>query len=222
MRRMWRTLLLAGIFTVLLGTAALAADNTTESGIYGLTGTGATLNPKTAENGNITPAQKTVNGVTGDFYANAVRLDMTYNSASGNEECLAVVTNKAITAGKVPTASDIVYIDQAAASGNTATFNLYPSSLSSGTTYHVYVSTATGMGLTEVGTFSYYAPYVRGDVNGNGYVEPTDGLLALQIAAFTLTPTETQFLAADVNNNSDVNSMDALIILQAAAFLIEL
>lgn len=205
MRRIWRTLLLTALFTVLLGTAALAAD-TTKSGMYDVNGTGATLTPQIAAGTTASRSTETVNGASKTFYANAVRLAMTYTGATGNEECLVMVTNRAVAS---PAVSDIVYINQAAASGGTATFNLYPSNLASGTTYHVYVSTAGGSGLTKVGTFSYYAPYVLGDVNGDGEIDTSDAYLIARYYAGQTTLTSTQLLAADVNHDGESDTSDA-------------
>lgn len=205
MRRIWRTLLLTALFTVLLGTAALAAD-TTKSGMYDVNGPGALLKPQTASGNTATSSTEMVNGASETFYENAVQLMMRYTT-SANEECLVMVTNRATTS---PAVSDIVYIDQkAAGSDGVAAFSLYPSSLASGTTYHVYVSTAGGSGLTKVGTFSYYAPYVLGDVNGDGEIDTSDAYLIARYYAGQTTLTSTQLLAADVNHDGESDTSDA-------------
>lgn len=209
MRRIWRTLLLTALFTVLLGTAALAADN---SGICSITvQNGTTLTAQTA-NGAAVTSTTTVDGRA--IYAGTVRLGMTY-TASGSEECLVMVTNKQTTS---PAVSDIVYIDQVAASGGTAAFNLYPSSLTSGTIYYVYVSTASS-GLTKVGTFSYYAPYVLGDVDGDNKVTVTDAFWVLDHVAGNRTLTGNQLLAANVvtAGSSGIDTTDAFRIMDKAA-----
>lgn len=215
MRRIWRTLLLTALFTVLLGTAALAAD-TTKSGMYDIYGPGAVLKPQTAAGSTATSSTETVNGASKTFYANAVKLMMRY-TASANEECLVMVTNRATTS---PAVSDIVYIDQVAAgSDGVAAFSLYPSSLASGTTYHVYVSTASGSGLTEVGTFSYYAPYMLGDVDGDKIVTVTDAFWVLDHIAGNRTLTGNQLLAANVitAGSSGIDTTDAFRILDKVA-----
>ena len=56
----------------------------------------------------------------------------------------------------------------------------------------------------------------KGDVNGNGTVEPADALMALQAATGKITLTPEQETAADVDGQNGVTANDALLILQYA------
>ncbi len=59
----------------------------------------------------------------------------------------------------------------------------------------------------------------RGDVNGDGFVNAADAILALRIAAGLLDPTPRQFAEADVDANGHVESFDASCILRRAVGL---
>lgn len=59
-------------------------------------------------------------------------------------------------------------------------------------------------------------PYTPGDVDGDGDITIIDALLALQIAAETITPDLAGALAADVDGTPGVSASDALLILQCA------
>lgn len=58
--------------------------------------------------------------------------------------------------------------------------------------------------------------YQMGDVDGNGKVEASDALLALQAATHKITLTAQQQKRADVDQTAGVSANDALMILQAA------
>lgn len=202
MRKWLKTLLLAGVFTVLLCGSALAVG---ERGICDVSSqSGTTLTPKTAANS--TAATQTIGGKT--VYLNAERVAMTYSGAEAGTEYLVFVLED----GTTPTADNIVYIDQK--SGTAAgTFDLYPSRLTSGKTYNVFVSSSSD-GLTKVGSFGYYADYMLGDVDGNSKVTANDARCILRDVVGKETLTESQRLAADVNRDGKVTANDARVILR--------
>lgn len=204
MRNWMKTLLLAGVFTVLLCGSALAAG---ERGICDVSfQSGTTLTARTATQG--TPAEETVNGKK--VYLNAERVSMTYSGAVSDKEYLVFVLED----GTEPKAENIVYIDQK--SGTAAgTFDLYPSRLTSGKTYNVYVS-STDSGLTNVGSFSYYADYKLGDVDGDLQITANDASCALRMAVGKDTWTDSQRLAANVDGDDAVSANDASVILRVA------
>lgn len=214
MRKSLRMLLLGAVFTVLLCTSALAAGN---KGICDVSDPDK-LTPQKADT---TPVDSTTPVGNKQVYLNSERVQLAYSGAVDGTEYLVVVLEDADSLNPVPAANNIVYIDQKSGTAANSGFNLYPSRLTSGKTYSVYVSD-TNNGLTPQGSFSYYADYMLGDVNGDNTITATDSLIALQIAAFVLTPTETQSLAADTNRDNVVTAADSLLILQAAAFLITL
>lgn len=117
----------------------------------------------------------------------------------------------------VPTASNILYINQATATEDgTVTFeNVYPSAIKDST---VYLSGTGLTGLTKMGFIDLKV--TLGDVDGNSELEVYDALLVLQKGTGLITMTEEQELAADVNGDGSVDQYDALLILQKAIGLI--
>ncbi len=218
MRKLWKIFLLAGVLCAILCVGTLAAEAST-SGVYAVTtSTGYTLTPQTANQETITPPPVTINGGSQNLYANAERFTLTGPSTNGNQYLVLALSGDS----DVPTQDNIVYIDQTGATSTTVTFNVYPSALTSGATYNVYmVGTGAGESYKKVASFTYYAPYILGDVNEDKTVDVGDALAVLQYSAELTTLSDTQLLAADVNASNDVDVGDALMILQYAADLIE-
>lgn len=217
MKKWIKTVLLSVGAAALMCGGAFAADAST-SGVYDVTPeTGYTLTPQTANKTVVSAKNAQVNGKETQFYADAVRFELTGTGTNGTQYVVfALSGDKA-----VPTKSNIAYIDQDAASNGTISFNLYPGSLSSGT-YNVYLAAGGGNGLEKVAAFSYYQAYTLGDVDGNKVVNTLDALQVLQYSAGTIDLNSTQILAADVASPKEtVNTLDALQILQYAAKLID-
>lgn len=190
MRKWLKTLLLAGVFTVLLCGSALAAG---ERGICDVSSqSGTTLTPKTAANG--TAAMQTIGGKT--VYLNAERVAMTYSGAVAGTEYLVFVLED----GTTPTADNIVYIDQKSGTEANSGFDLYPSRLVSGKTYNVYVSSSSN-GLMPVGSFGYYADYIPGDADGNGKVDVSDVTAVIAHIVGNKLLQGSQLLAANVTGS---------------------
>ena len=162
MRKLWKIFLLAGVLCAILCVGTLAAEAST-SGVYDVkTSTGYTLTPQTADQETITPTPVTINGGSQNLYANAERFTLTGPSTNGNQYLVLALSGDS----DVPTQDNIVYIDQTGATSTTVTFNVYPSALTSGATYNVYmVGTGAGESYKKVASFTYYAPYILGDVN---------------------------------------------------------
>lgn len=219
MRKLWKIFLLAGVLCAILCVGTLAAEAST-SGVYDVkTSTGYTLAPQTADSTPITASNVTINGESQPFYANAERFTLTGPiSDTGNQNLVFALKGDTAALGTnttIPTENNIVYIDQKAADGSAVTFSIYPSALESGVTYGIYV-VGTSTSYTKVASFSYYAPYVLGDVNEDTKINAVDALLILQYAVNKYELNDTQKLAADVNKDTKVNSVDALNILQYA------
>lgn len=217
MRKLWKIFLLAGVLCAILCVGTLAAES---SGVYDVqTSTGYTLTPQTADQETITPTPVTINGKSQPLYANAERFTLTgLTSGTGNQNLVFALKGDTAALGTnttIPTENNIVYIDQKAADGSAVTFSIYPSALESGVTYGIYV-VGTSTSYTKVASFSYYAPYVLGDVNEDTKINAVDALLILQYAVNKYELNDTQKLAADVNKDTKVNSVDALNILQYA------
>lgn len=219
MRKLWKIFLLAGVLCAILCVGTLAAEN---SGVYDVkTSADYTLTPQTANQDAITPTPVTINGKSQPLYANAERFTLTGPiSAEGNQNLVFALKGDTAALGTnttIPTENNIVYIDQKAADGSAVTFSIYPSALESGVTYGIYV-VGTSTSYTKVASFSYYAPYVLGDVNSDGKIDTSDALLVLQYAAEKVELTDTQKLSADVAaQKGKIDTSDALRILQYAA-----
>lgn len=219
MRKLWKIFLLAGVLCAILCVGTLAAEADT-SGVYDVkTSADYTLTPQTADSTTITASNVTINGESQPFYANAERFTLTGPIIdTGNQNLVFALKGDTAALGTnttIPTENNIVYIDQKAADGSAVTFSIYPSALESGVTYGIYV-VGTSTSYTKVASFSYYAPYVLGDVNEDTKINAVDALLILQYAVNKYELNDTQKLAADVNKDTKVNSVDALNILQYA------
>lgn len=215
MRKLWKIFLLAGVLCAILCVGTLAAEAST-SGLYDVkTSTGYTLTPQTAGKSDISASSVTINNAEKQFYANAERFTLTGPSTDGNQYLVLALSGDS----DVPTQDNIVYIDQTGATSTTVTFNVYPSALTSGATYNVYmVGTGADEAYKQVASFTYYAPYVLGDVNSDGKIDTSDALLVLQYAAEKVELTDTQKLSADVaEQKGKIDTSDALRILQYAA-----
>lgn len=212
MKKLMRSLLLAAVLCTVLCVGALAADSEpVKGGIYGVTGS-ATLTPDTAA------TTQTVDGKEyTDYYADAVKFDVTANSLVNNQQYLLLV----IKGEGVPTAENIAYIDQAAAQNGSVSFTAYPSALTKGT-YHVYL---VGAGKTfaegKVATFQCDQRYTLGDVDDDAGITANDALCALMMSVDKAPAgsdgwTDIQRMAADVDGVAGVSANDALWILEAS------
>lgn len=225
MRKLWKIFLLAGVLCAILCVGTLAAEPATTSGVYDVkTSTGYTLAPQTANGTDISTENVTINNVETQFYANAERFTLTGPiSAEGNQNLVFALKGDTAALGTnttIPTEKNIVYIDQKAADGSAVTFSIYPSALESGVTYGIYV-VGTSTSYTKVASFSYYAPYVLGDVNSDGKIEAVDALRVLRFLADQVELSSTEKLAADVNRDTKIEAVDALRILRYVAGQIE-
>ena len=211
MKRLMRSLLLAAILSALLCVGALAADSEpVKGGIYDITGS-VTLTPDTAA------TTQTVDGKEySDYYANAVKFDVTASGLEADQQYLLLV----IKGEGVPTADNIAYIDQMAATTTGVDFTAYPKELTKGTYYVYLVGAGKTFAESKVATFQCDQRYTLGDVNWDTRITVTDALFALQISAGVGESwTDIQKMAADVNKDSNVTVTDALFILQYSAGL---
>ena len=220
MKKYWKVALFLVSAIALMSVTALAADG---GGIYNVQKSGSVtveVAPQTADGTSVTAGSVTVDNTTyNDFYEGAVKVEVTYSSVNTGNYYLVLALNEETA---IPTADNIVYIDQ---DTGKAEFTVYPSSLESGKTYGIYLSSNDGTlsSLTKVASFQYYMPYTLGDVDDNGTIDTVDAMYTLQMAV-NLYPdkwTATQWKAADVNVDNAVDTIDAMKVLQKAVQLID-
>lgn len=197
MKRRMLALLLAVLMLAMLTAAAFAED--TDLGVFNVRG------PLTVMSGT----------QDGNFYT----FELNCTGLTGEYSLVLLLEGDS----KVPTSSNIQYIDQTSVEGGKVTFTLKPKALTE-CTYNVYIST-TDKALDKVASFQYGTkpPFELGKVNDDDYIDSRDALLVLQYAAKVdgCELNATQLLAADVNKDGVVDSRDALLILQYAAKLID-
>lgn len=215
MKKRSRLLLAGVVLAAALSIGALAADEPVKGGIYNISGSGATLIPQTKDETAI-PVGK--DGNTEGYYANAVRMGVEATGLEKGKQYLLLV----LSGEGAPTEDNIAYIDQAAArEDGKVSFNAYPSALTSGTTYRVYiVGGSRAFSAGPAATFQVDQKYTLGDVNEDGEIDSRDALRTLRGAAGLVTLTPSQTSAADVNFDNEIDSRDALRILRFAAGLI--
>ena len=218
MKRGIALLLTLVLALTVLAVPAMAAETATPV-VYNLKVEGGyTVSMKTESGAVATAYTGIVGDYTGTVYENAAKLTLTFTGQAGKQYMVFLLKGEA-----VPTEDSIQYINQAAGTV-TVTFEIYPKDLKAEGEYHLYVS-GTDLDYTEVATFSVTkswekAPYILGDVDGDGKINSIDALMVLQYNAQIEGYdglTEQQLLAADVNRDNQVNSIDALAILQINA-----
>ena len=213
MRKFFSIGIVALLLVNLVSVTALAASSA-DPGIYDVTlSSGYDVTYKALDKGGneVTGKAAKLDGTSAEkFFANAVKLKVTI---SGLEDEFQLIL--AQSEYGVPTQSNIVYIDQETSADGKVEFTVYPKSLSSGSTYYVYLANASGR--RELLTFKYYQSYKLGDVNEDGSIGTRDALWILQAYAGNRTLTASQQLAADVNRDGNIGTRDALWVLQAYA-----
>ena len=222
MKRLLRSLLLGAILSALLCVGVLAADSeSVKGGIYNISeNTDVTLTPKDASGSSIPAGTDT--SISGDYYANAVKFDVKAENLTKDQQYLLLVLkgNADGSAPSVPTADNIAYIDQMAATETGVSFTAYPKELTKGTYYVYLVGGGTAFADSQVASFEYDKKYTLGDVNEDGEIDSRDALRTLRGAAGIITMTPNQAKAADVNKDNEIDSRDALRILRYEANLI--
>lgn len=222
MKRLLRSLLLGAILSALLCVGALAADSEpVKGGIYNITGS-VTLTPKDASGGAITAGSS--DGVADSgYYANAVKFDVKAENLTKDQQYLLLVLKGGAdgSAPGVPTADNIAYIDQMAATETGVSFTAYPKELTKGKYYVYLVGGGMAFAQSQVASFEYDKKYTLGDVDEDGAINSGDAMLVLQHSVRLFTLSARQQLAADVNMNNKIESGDAMQILQYSVHLIK-
>ena len=221
MKRLLRSLLLGAILSALLCVGVLAADSeSVKGGIYNISGS-VTLTPKDASDKTIEKGSS--DGVATDgYYANAVKFDVKAENLTDNQQYLLLVLKGGAdgSAPGVPTADNIAYIDQMAATETGVSFTAYPKELTKGSYYVYLVGGGTAFADSQVASFEYDQKYTLGDVNDDTFIDASDALMILKHSAKLELLTERQQLAANVNNDLYIDASDALLVLKYSAKLI--
>lgn len=224
MKRLLRSLLLGAILSALLCVGVLAADSEpVKGGIYNISeNTDVTLTPKDASDKTIEKGSS--DGVATDgYYANAVKFDVKAENLTKDQQYLLLVLKGDAngSAPSVPTADNIAYIDQMAATETGVDFTAYPKELTKGTYYVYLVGGGKTFADSQVARFEYDLKYTLGDVDDDTHITANDALCALMMSVDKKPSsggdwTEIQKLAADVDGVAGVSANDALWILEAS------
>ena len=218
MKRLLRSLLLGAILSALLCVGVLAADSeSVKGGIYNISeNTDVTLTPKDASGSSIPAGTDT--SISGDYYANAVKFEVKAEKLADNQQYLLLVLKGGAdgSAPGVPTADNIAYIDQMAATETGVDFTAYPRELTKGKYYVYLVGGGTAFADSQVASFEYDQKYTLGDVNDDGKINAIDAVLILRAAIGKTELTDIQQKAADVNEDKSVNALDAVVVLRKA------
>lgn len=218
MKRLLRSLLLGAILSALLCVGVLAADSeSVKGGIYNISeNTDVTLTPKDASGSSIPAGTDT--SISGDYYANAVKFDVKAENLTENQQYLLLVLKGGAdgSAPGVPTADNIAYIDQMAATETGVSFTAYPKELTKGKYYVYLVGGGMAFAQSQVASFEYDKKYTLGDVNEDGMINVLDAMDVIYHIVGTKTLNETQMLAANVlrgGSDDTINVKDAMQII---------
>lgn len=202
MNRILRILLLASALTALLCVSAFAVDDATIE--------------------NVTVNETFQACVTMEVQ-DAEKLLVTYNNAKDGAQYLILVTNTDITDASDITDATVEYIDQAEAAGNSVSFTVNQRKLSGNKTYSVYLSSGaqieepTAVDITSrklVGTYTYHASYILGDITGDGLVTVSDITVLIDHLLDREIDTENNTIeAGNVNQDETINLDDLVLII---------
>lgn len=213
MKRLLRSLLLGAILSALLCVGVLAAESEpVKGGIYNIKSSNVTLTPNTEA------TKDTVDGTEyTDYYANAVKFDVKAENLTENQQYLLLVLKGGAdgSAPGVPTADNIAYIDQMAATETRVSFTAYPKELTKGKYYVYLVGGGTAFNAAKPdATFQCDQKYILGDADSSGTVDVNDAVKILKCIVGNDTFTDLQRLAADADKSGDVDVNDAVKILK--------
>lgn len=196
MKRRLLALLLAVLTLAALTTAAFAADT---DGVFNVRGPLTVMNVES----------------DGGFYKDADTFELNCTGLTGEYSLVLLLEGD----NKVPTSSNIQYIDQLTVKNGTAKFTLRPKALTTGK-YYIYVSTSD-KALEEIASFAYgeKPKYRLGDVNNDNAINIADVTDVLNHIVELKKLSEIQCLAADVcEEKGKIDIADAVGILNYIVF----
>ena len=205
MYKLAKLFLLISVYSLLL-IAVTDADE--EKGIYG-------IDVNSVEDVNIIPqmsdgtaVEKTdilIDDNLEEYYKDAERMELRFSGAVTDGALYLVLVIKGEAA--VPSADNIVYIDQTEAAGSEIVYNIYPSALEDGPVYYIYLASDADeeAGLNRIAQFRFSFPAMKqtfflpssmqiieasafeNDQSISGYVVMPEGLEAVYENAFAGT-----------------------------------
>lgn len=210
--------LLLSVLALPLCSSAFAVEAPSVAGVHSITvAEGYMLTPQSGSGSAIESRTMLIDDQNvSDYYSGAEKFTLSYTPTRNGFSLVLALSGDS----SVPTADNIVYIDQnVIEAGESVAFTIYPSPLSNGV-YRVYVAETDGT-LTEAASFCYYAPYKLGDVDEDNRITSADAAKILESVAQLTTLTDSQRLAAKVSaNGAGVTSADAALVLERVAQLI--
>lgn len=236
MKKLWKMLLLAGVFTVLLCGSALA-EGELGAGFYGIgSATDVTIEARTEGNTKATATSAQVGGKAVTYYEGAARLFVDYTGAMDDADqfvVLLVSDNGSKSSENIITESTVIhYIDQLSGkklkSGNFDVYPILPTEKATNTPMTLYITSnragfktiKISLNYATAGTYQV-APYKLGDIDNDGVFTAADAMSVLQMAVGLGSDwTETQRLAANVDGDEIITAADSMRILQRAVGLI--
>ena len=208
------------IVSIMGSTVFAETADASASGIYALqVEAGVTVVPMTENKTAIESKKVLIDGAEQMEYENAQRFQVTVSDTEDQKYYLIMV----IEGDGAPTESNMKYIDQKTSDGDNLVFDVFPSELVSGKTYHIALSDNGGVteGLTNVASFKYYAgSYMLGDIDMDGEITATDAMMALQYSVDAIELSDQEFLAGDVDKDGEITATDAMLILQYSVDII--
>lgn len=221
MKKMTRLLALI-LALSMLSTVMVGAAEANPQGAYVLPDSGAALVFQDAEKNAITDTYtKMEKGEEVTVYPEPARVSVTLDAddgvVAGQQYVVFLLGGGGDAGNTVPGEKNIRYIDQVGSNSTTVSFNLYPDMLTTAGEYNIYVTSDDGKFTIAKPVATFYVtepPYMLGDIDDNGVVDPNDALDALKAYVELITLTPTQFLAGDVDFNDVVDPIDSLQILK--------
>ena len=158
----------------------------------------------TAFAGEIETIEPKADGVTAEALPGNVALELEYSKATNGGMYLVLVLSEE----GVPTAENILYVNQATADGTTVAFdNIYPMEIPEQASY-VYMA-GTGLAYSQMAKINPKGSAVvglKGDVNEDGIVDIVD--LQRLFAHLNGSNQLTNLAAGDVNSDGTVDIVD--------------
>jgi hypothetical protein len=217
MKRIMSVVLLTALAASLLcgAVSAESGQGSLKAGFYDIgTAEGVTIEPRTADDGEVEVTFAAVNEVKTEYYEGSERLKVTYTGDFDDDEQILVLL---VTGDELPSRSDtICYINQAAMVDGEVEFDVYPLLPTDSTDMTLYITSSKEVVQVELkyavdDTYMIYTEetYVSGDCDGSPGIDVQDAAAMLNHIVGNNELTGMNFLAADVTKDGSVDINDA-------------